>query len=85
MTVGASARARLADPNPPIWRDREPGNRIAHAVISGNPVTLTPLSSATPAPGRGGDKPASLHLQRSPSQNRPIRAQASASTASEVA
>ncbi len=85
MTVGASARARLADPNPPIWRDREPGNRIAHAVISGNTVTLNPLSSATPAHGRGGVKPASLHVQRSPSQNRPIRAQASASTASEVA
>lgn len=39
------------DPNPPNWRDGTPPNRIAHAVVSGNTVTLNPLSSATPAHG----------------------------------
>lgn len=48
IRLAASGRE---DPNPPIWRDRAPDNRIAHAVISGNTVTLNPLSSATPAHG----------------------------------
>lgn len=46
--LAASGRA---DPNPAQWRDRPPENRIGHAVISGNTITLNPLSSATPAHG----------------------------------
>lgn len=45
------AASDVGDADPPIWRDRAPQNRIAHAVISGNTVTLNPLSSATPAHG----------------------------------
>lgn len=48
IRLAASGRA---DPNPPTWRDRPPENRIGHAVISGNTITLNPLSSATPAHG----------------------------------
>ncbi len=48
IRIAASGRD---DPNPPNWRDGRPPNRIAHAVISGNTVTLNPFSSATPAHG----------------------------------
>ncbi|MDQ7775052.1 MAG: DUF6519 domain-containing protein [Paracoccus aminovorans] len=48
IRLAASGRG---DENPPIWRDRPPANRIEHAVISGNTITLNPLSSATPAHG----------------------------------
>ncbi|HRM76444.1 MAG TPA: hypothetical protein PLI13_17325, partial [Paracoccus sp. (in: a-proteobacteria)] len=43
------AASGAEDPNPPNWRDGQPPNRIGHAVISGNTITLNPLSSATPA------------------------------------
>lgn len=48
IRIAASGRG---DPREPIWRSRPPANRIAHAVVSGNTITLNPLSSATPAHG----------------------------------
>ena len=48
IRLAASGRK---DPNPPNWRDGRPPNRIAHAVICGNTITLNPFSSATPAHG----------------------------------
>lgn len=39
------------DPDPPSWRSRRPKNRILHAVIEGNTITLNPLSSASAAHG----------------------------------
>lgn len=53
---GANDGIRIAasgtdDPTPPRWREGAPPNRIAHAVISGNTITLNPLSNVSPAHG----------------------------------
>lgn len=45
------AASGYADDAPPVWRNQAPANRLAHAVVSGNTITLNPLSSATPAHG----------------------------------